>query len=320
MVPNAGDLASLGPNTKEGEQSVSRCIVDACDEHVSRAGFRFCYEHWQAERDGEISACEDCGTWKNDTKPRCFACYKAHTGGGRPLRAQERLTLSATQFAETLGLSARRLNSVFAELGWITKEPRGWVATRQGLKLGAVQKEHPQSGQAYVVWPVALAEHPILRGTVDAVLGTELSPAPDNAPAPVNAGVFPQGEPSAAQGVLGFRDKFPTTHRTLDGHLVRSKAEMLVDNYLYMAQIVHAYERRVPIVEDLYCDFYLPEGKVYIEYWGLDANPRYSERKAEKQELYRRNGLNLLELDEEDIKNLDDVLPRKLLRFNIQSR
>ena len=48
-----------------------------------------------------------------------------------------------------------------------------------------------------------------------------------------------------------------------------SKAEMLIDNWLYMAEIVHAYERKLPIEEDVYCDFYIPKGKVYIEYWGM---------------------------------------------------
>tara|TARA_R110000787_G_scaffold55239_2_gene127641 strand:- start:5078 stop:5230 length:153 start_codon:yes stop_codon:yes gene_type:complete len=33
---------------------------------------------------------------------------------------------------------------------------------------------------------------------------------------------------------------------------------MLIDNWLYMAETVHAYERKLPIEEDVYCDFYIP--------------------------------------------------------------
>lgn len=84
-----------------------------------------------------------------------------------------------------------------------------------------------------------------------------------------------------------------------------------------MAGVVHAYERQVPIEEDLYCDFYLPEGKVYIEYWGLENDARYAARKKVKQELYRKYGLNLIEVKDEHIKNIDDVLPRLLLKFGI---
>ncbi|MBK8822152.1 MAG: hypothetical protein IPN58_05960 [Anaerolineales bacterium] len=63
-----------------------------------------------------------------------------------------------------------------------------------------------------------------------------------------------------------FREKFTPTHRATDGHWVRSKAEMLIDNWLYMSGVVHGYERQLPVEEELYCDFYIPEGKVYIEY------------------------------------------------------
>ncbi len=46
---------------------------------------------------------------------------------------------------------------------------------------------------------------------------------------------------------------------------------MLIDNWLYMfEEIVHAaMSRKLPVEEDVYCDFYIPTGKFYIEYWGL---------------------------------------------------
>jgi len=58
----------------------------------------------------------------------------------------------------------------------------------------------------------------------------------------------------------GFREKFEAKHRTQDGHYVRSKAEMIIDNLLYQYGIVHAYERKLPIEEDVYSDFYIPPG------------------------------------------------------------
>ena len=48
-----------------------------------------------------------------------------------------------------------------------------------------------------------------------------------------------------------FREKFPAKYRATDGHLVRSRAEMLIDNWLYMSGIVHAVERKLPIEEDV---------------------------------------------------------------------
>jgi hypothetical protein len=67
----------------------------------------------------------------------------------------------------------------------------------------------------------------------------------------------------------------------------------------------------------VYCDFYIPTGKVYIEYWGLDADPKYRARKQTKQELYRKHGLNLIELTDEHMRNLDDELPKLLVKFGV---
>lgn len=113
--------------------------------------------------------------------------------------------------------------------------------------------------------------------------------------------------------------KLVANHRAIDGHLVHSKAEMLIDNWLYIAEIVHAYERKLPIEENVYCDFYIPTGKVYIEYWEYDNDPKYLARKEKKCAVYEKYGFKLIQLNDADIHNLDDVLPRLLLKFGIQA-
>jgi hypothetical protein len=87
-----------------------------------------------------------------------------------------------------------------------------------------------------------------------------------------------------------------------------------------MQGLVHAYERRLPIEEECYCDFYLPGGKgVYIEFWGLQSDPQYRARQTTKRALYAKHNLRLIELADPEIERLDDVLPRVLLRFGIES-
>lgn len=108
-----------------------------------------------------------------------------------------------------------------------------------------------------------------------------------------------------------FRSKFRATYRTDDGHKVRSKAEQIIDNWLYHNKIIHAYERRVPIEEELFCDFFIPIGKVWIEYWGLE-DEKYLKRKELKKELYKKYDKNLIDLTDKDIEKLDDILPLKL--------
>ena len=96
-----------------------------------------------------------------------------------------------------------------------------------------------------------------------------------------------------------FRKKYPAKYRTDDGHFVRSKSEHIIDNWLYHNDIVHAYERQVPIKEALICDFFIPMGKVWIEYWGLE-DEKYLKRKDLKKELYEKNKKNLIELTDKD--------------------
>src|SRR3989344_5738729 len=112
-----------------------------------------------------------------------------------------------------------------------------------------------------------------------------------------------------------FRNKFKATFRTEDGHFVRSKAEQIIDNWLYHKGIIHAYERRVPIEEEVYCDFFIPIGqKVWIEFWGLDEE-KYLKRKELKRKFYNQSKKNLIELIDKDIENLDDIMPIKLRPF-----
>ena len=112
-----------------------------------------------------------------------------------------------------------------------------------------------------------------------------------------------------------FRSKFPATFRTEDGHMVRSKAEQIIDNWLYHKGIVHAYERRVPIEEEVYCDFFIPIGqKVWIEFWGLEEI-KYLKRKELKKKFYTQNNKILIEISEKDIEILDDILTKKLMPY-----
>jgi hypothetical protein len=120
----------------------------------------------------------------------------------------------------------------------------------------------------------------------------------------------------ASKDETDFRKKFPANFLCSDGHWVRSKAELLIDNWLYTRHppVAHAYERRLPVPEEAYADFYIPIGDCYIEYWGLDT-PQYTERQQTKLELFRKYNFRVLSLDEHDLEKLDDLLPKRLLKL-----
>ena len=107
--------------------------------------------------------------------------------------------------------------------------------------------------------------------------------------------------------------------RTKSGHLVRSKSEVIIADYLYGEEICFAYEKRLPIETEARCDFYVPACSAYIEYWGVQSDEterkKYEKRKKEKIALYKKHTLNLIEIDDKNIKNLEDFLQKELLKL-----
>ncbi len=219
--------------------------------------------------------------------------------------------LTSTAIGKHFDLYATEINFILSEIGWIEKNLKGWLLTEQGEKQGGQQFEDGRTEVPYVKWPESLLASKALVETVEHVKGTYSEQEDES-----------QQEGSSQHNSfnsLGFREKFEAKHRATDGHFVRSKAEMLIDNWLYMAEIVHAYERKLPVEENVYSDFYIPTGKVYIEYWGYENDEKYLARKKTKQEIYQKYGFNLIELEDKEVQNLDDILPRLLLKFGVQA-
>ena len=123
----------------------------------------------------------------------------------------------------------------------------------------------------------------------------------------------------------GFKEdqneKFPAAFKAIDGHYVRSEAEQTIDNFLFRNGIIHAYEKRLPGDKSCYCDFYIPprneiDQPIYIEYWGVDNDETYLEKKKTKLEIYKREGLQLIEITKNELENLKAFLTEKLNLFH----
>ena len=66
------------------------------------------------------------------------------------------------------------------------------------------------------------------------------------------------------------------------------------------------------------CDFYLRNKnnqEIYIEFWGLLDNDEYRKRKKEKEGIYKKLQLKLINILNENIQNLDDYLGDNLKSF-----
>lgn len=116
-----------------------------------------------------------------------------------------------------------------------------------------------------------------------------------------------------------FREQWPREYQCEDGHYVRSKSELAIDNWLYNHGYIHAYEKSVFMESRpnaiVLSDFYLPNGDVYIEFWGLEEDEKYEKRKQFKIKLYEENNLNRIDLTDKDVQRLNDILPRLITKF-----
>ena len=253
----------------------------SCGEIINKKGHYLCYSCWKEENDFPKSSSEQT--------------------------INENELLSATKIGKELGISGQKLNLLFNELG-CTYKPRhgkGWTATKQGKKQGAKLRKVKTSGVPYLVWPEKIIRSRVLRRAVADFKGEALPNSSFNVS---STDSFDHED---------FRKKYPANYRCMDGHYVRSRAEVMIDNWLYTNGIAHAYERKLPIESDVYSDFYIKEGNVYIEFWGMESDDKYAKRKAIKQREYSDHEFNLIELDDNDLNNLDDVLPRKMLQYGI---
>lgn len=169
--------------------------------------------------------------------------------------------INATALGKHFNISSQRLNLLLNELGWIEKTVAGWGVTKLGKNLGGRQFEHETSGGSYVLWPDTVLQN---KDLLEQFLDTPKEK-------PVVKEINPIINKSDTDIVDDFRKKYPAEYRTKDGHYVRSKAELTIDDSLYLWGIAHAYEKKLPnTIENVYSDFHIPSGNgrpkaVYIE-------------------------------------------------------
>ncbi|EOX4457497.1 TPA: glycerol kinase [Vibrio diabolicus] len=210
-------------------------------------------------------------------------------------------TLSATQLGEKLKLNAKRMNQLLSELGWIAKSEEGWSVTEAGIRAGGQQRTDKETQNTFVVWHDVVLRNKRLKQSVIEFLGQDAE------------------SHSTDKSYSSFRQKFEAKHRTLDGHYVRSKGELLIDNWLYLAGVVHAYERQLPIDQDVTSDFYLPGGKVYLQFWGSDTGEMAEADRETIRTVYEQHHFNLIEVEPSELDKLDEVLPKRLRQFGIKA-
>ncbi len=185
--------------------------------------------------------------------------------------------LSASKLGELNQLSGYCMNSLFAELGWLDKEQNGWMITDLGKKQGGMQRTGKHG--FFVLWPLDIQHNSLLEAVIANTKGKKRGPC-------------------------------------LDGLIVDNAAQQRLNNWLYLHQIVRAWQHPVPGSHYM-CTFFLPARKIFIDYWGIDPSTGSLMDKMDKQAFYRANGLRFIDVSDDDIEQLDAVLPQKLLSYGL---
>lgn len=254
------------------------------------------------------------GQTRNNPKFGEFVVWPENISLDGELQKEKPKLLNATTIGKHFGISSQRLNLLLNELGWIEKTIAGWGLTKLGKTLGGKQFEHETSGGSYVLWTDKVLQNK------DLLEQLQESPKEKHTSHEENTII---SKPDT-ETVDDFRKKYPAEYRTKDGHYVRSKAELTIDDSLYLWGIAHAYEKKLPnTTENVYSDFHIPSGNgrpkaVYIEYWGVENDEKYNQRKNKKIEIYNQLGLSLIQLNDADIKNIEDSLQKYLLQHGIK--
>jgi predicted nuclease of restriction endonuclease-like RecB superfamily len=103
--------------------------------------------------------------------------------------------------------------------------------------------------------------------------------------------------------------------RCLDDHIVKSRGELIIDNYLYILGLDHKYEEIIEVSgKKIKCDWFLPGLEVYIEYWGYYSKD-YMKRKKDKIKLYKKYNLNLISVENGMFEDIYTYLDSKLQKF-----
>lgn len=192
--------------------------------------------------------------------------------------------LSATHIGSKLDLPARLVNLLLAERGWIKKHIRGWLITSRGKIMGGEQHTNEQSGIPFVTWPESLLESASFLSAVDQLKGVA----------------------------------FSSSHPALSGQKVQAINALLVENWLYIAGVHHACHYALSDEhETVIADFFIPELQVVIDIWGSADNAAALANTLNKQNFYKKNGYDFIEIHNETLAELDELLAKQLLGFGL---
>jgi tetratricopeptide (TPR) repeat protein len=102
--------------------------------------------------------------------------------------------------------------------------------------------------------------------------------------------------------------------KTKTGHLVRSKAEKMIANFLFDNNMIFQYNVAVSWADEdnFKANFFIPQLDAYIEHFKYDFIPNYKKLMKWKVKQYEKSKKKLVYTTSEDEKNIEESLKIKL--------
>ena len=232
--------------------------------------------HWQLTEKGKFEG----GIYINHPKYGEYIAWPESVQDHPLLKLLPEAPLSATHIGSKVDLPARLVNLLLAERGWIKKNIRGWLLTSRGKMLGGEQHVGEQSGIPFVTWPESLLENTLFQVVVMQVEGKT----------------------------------FPHSKIALSGQVVASQTALVVENWLHLASVHHACNYQLQAGSDVVIvDFFLPDLQLCIDMWDSADDASSLNVKLLKQEFYKKNNYEYIELHNETATQIDEFLAKQLL-------
>lgn len=276
-----------------------------------------CLPCWKATKSNEYTRCTKCGKWKKDDKPVCISCYRnASDEDRKKFKAMSKTNVNpgenrpnpTTQGAsETPIIDAAIIGvkGVINASRAISKKVAAVKAAKEAEKtLCAVCGENSKGKTlCYSCYEREKA------GEITKCVDCEKW---KNNKLPRCRDCWEKEQ--KAQGDRDFRQKYPDSpmYRCKQGILVRSKAEVVIADFLYDNKIQFRYETMRMLGDiEVHPDFYLEEVDLFLEHCGMDSAD-YIAKRQKKEQLYAAHKQKFVTTNKEDESELHDALKRKL--------
>lgn len=219
--------------------------------------------------------------------------------------------ITATSLGKRVGLNAREVNRILAELGWIKHGFQGWEISERGVQCGGIQLENESSGTFYVVWPQAMETNELF--TEQLLLSAQLFSFQASESSTIAGNSRVAEDDLFSENNLAVQQSF----LSIDGHQHDRRSLLQICHWLYMAGIAHASNRRLPFDGEYYADFYIPAHQIYIESWD-DESSGELKNKLQRKELYRQANINVIDVEQKHLGQLDELLTREFRKRGIR--